>query len=37
VFIGEVRGDFASSMVWKTPARPGDAWSEFLDGSKDRG
>lgn len=35
VFIGEIEGDGQFSVVWKTPGLvPGDAWSDFLDGSK---
>src|SRR6187399_1709090 len=36
VYIGEVRADGQFDVVWKTPATvPGDAWSDFLPGSKD--
>jgi urea transport system substrate-binding protein len=36
VFIGEVRGDGQFNVVWKTPGLvAGDAWSNFLPGSKD--
>jgi urea transport system substrate-binding protein len=36
VLIGEVRADGQFDTVWKTPgAVPGDAWSDFLPGSKD--
>jgi urea transport system substrate-binding protein len=36
VLIGEVRADGQFDTVWKTPAAvPGDAWSDFLPGSKD--
>jgi urea transport system substrate-binding protein len=36
VFIGEVRGDGQFNVVWKTPGLvPGDAWSNYLPGSKD--
>jgi urea transport system substrate-binding protein len=36
VFIGEVRADGQFDVVWKTPGLvPGDAWSDFLEGSKD--
>ncbi|TDU32207.1 amino acid/amide ABC transporter substrate-binding protein (HAAT family) [Panacagrimonas perspica] len=36
VYIGEVREDGQFDIVWKTDKEvPGDAWSDFLDGSKD--
>jgi urea transport system substrate-binding protein len=36
VLIGEVRADGQFDVVWKTPtAVPGDAWTDFLPGSKD--
>ncbi|MGB7260403.1 MAG: urea ABC transporter substrate-binding protein [Pseudolabrys sp.] len=36
VYIGEVRGDGQFDVVWKTKALvPGDAWSDYLPGSKD--
>ena len=36
VFIGEIRPDGQFDVVWKTPGLvPGDAWSDFLPGSKD--
>src|SRR5256886_1436803 len=36
VYIGEVRGDGQFDVVWKTTGTvPGDAWSDFLPGSKD--
>jgi urea transport system substrate-binding protein len=36
VLIGEIRADGQFDVVWKTPdAVPGDAWSDFLPGSKD--
>lgn len=36
VLIGEVRADGQFDVVWKTPAAvPGDAWTDFLPGSKD--
>src|SRR5262245_27948134 len=36
VFIGEVRGDGQFDVVWKTPGLvSGDAWSNYLPGSKD--
>jgi urea transport system substrate-binding protein len=36
VFIGEIRADGMFDVVWKTKGLvPGDAWSDFLPGSKD--
>ena len=36
VYIGEIRADGQFDTVWKTPGTaPGDAWSDFLPGSKD--
>jgi urea transport system substrate-binding protein len=35
VYIGEVRADGQFDIVSKTPSVPGDAWSDFLPGSKD--
>ncbi|HEY4210792.1 MAG TPA: urea ABC transporter substrate-binding protein [Steroidobacteraceae bacterium] len=36
VYIGEVRGDGQFDVVWQTKGTvPGDAWSDFLPGSKD--
>ena len=36
VYIGEVRADGQFDVVWKTTGTvPGDAWSDFLPGSKD--
>jgi urea transport system substrate-binding protein len=36
VYIGEVRADGQFDVVWKTPGLvSGDAWSDFLPGSKD--
>ncbi|MFP5304410.1 MAG: urea ABC transporter substrate-binding protein [Gammaproteobacteria bacterium] len=36
VFIGEVRDDGQFDVVWQTEGEvPGDAWSDYLDGSKD--
>jgi urea transport system substrate-binding protein len=36
VYIGEVRADGQFDVVWKTAGTvPGDAWSDFLPGSKD--
>jgi urea transport system substrate-binding protein len=36
VYIGEIRADGQFDVVWKTNAEvPGDAWSDFLPGSKD--
>jgi urea transport system substrate-binding protein len=36
VYIGEVRSDGQFDVVWKTNGTvPGDAWSDFLPGSKD--
>jgi urea transport system substrate-binding protein len=36
VFIGEIRDDGQFDVVWETPGLvPGDAWSDFLPGSKD--
>jgi urea transport system substrate-binding protein len=36
VLIGEIQEDGQFAVVWQTDAEvPGDAWSDFLDGSKD--
>jgi len=36
VYIGEIRSDGQFNVVWKTDKEvPGDAWSDFLPGSKD--
>ncbi|MGQ0621624.1 MAG: urea ABC transporter substrate-binding protein [Panacagrimonas sp.] len=36
VYIGEIREDGQLDIVWQTDKEvPGDAWSDFLDGSKD--
>ena len=36
VFIGEIQGDGQFEVVWKTDGLvPGDAWSDYLEGSKD--
>ena len=36
VYIGEVKGDGQFNVVWKSSgAVPGDAWSDYLPGSKD--
>ncbi len=36
VYIGEIKDDGQFDVVWKTKAEvPGDAWSDFLPGSKD--
>ena len=36
VFIGEIQGDGQFDVVWKTDGLVlGDAWSDYLDGSKD--
>ncbi|WP_301331371.1 urea ABC transporter substrate-binding protein [Nevskia ramosa] len=36
VYIGEIKEDGQFETVWQTKAEvPGDAWSDFLDGSKD--
>jgi urea transport system substrate-binding protein len=36
VLIGEVKADGQFNVVWKSPGTvPGDAWSDFLPGSKD--
>jgi urea transport system substrate-binding protein len=36
VYIGEIKGDGQFNVVWKSAGTvPGDAWSDFLPGSKD--
>jgi urea transport system substrate-binding protein len=36
VYIGEIKADGQFDVVWKTSKEiPGDAWSDFLPGSKD--
>ncbi len=36
VFIGEIQGDGQFEVVWQTPSTVvGDAWSNYLEGSKD--
>lgn len=36
VYIGEVKGDGQFNVVWKSSGEvPGDAWSDYLPGSKD--
>jgi len=36
VLIGEIQGDGQFSVVWETEGLvPGDAWSDFLEGSRD--
>ncbi len=36
VYIGEVKSDGQFNVVWKSPGLvPGDAWSDYLPGSKD--
>jgi urea transport system substrate-binding protein len=36
VFVGEIKGDGQFDIVWKTKGLvPGDAWTDFLPGSKD--
>jgi len=35
VYIGEVKADGQFDVVSKTPVVPGDAWSDYLPGSKD--
>jgi urea transport system substrate-binding protein len=36
VYIGEIRADGQFDVVWKTKGLvPGDAWSDYLEGSKD--
>ncbi len=36
VYIGEIQGNGQFNVVWQTPGTvPGDAWSDYLPGSKD--
>jgi urea transport system substrate-binding protein len=36
VYIGEIKDDGQFDVVWKTKGEvPGDAWSDYLPGSKD--
>ena len=36
VYIGEIQADGLINTVWQTPGTvPGDAWSDYLEGSKD--
>lgn len=36
VYIGEIKADGQFNVVWKSPGEvPGDAWSDYLPGSKD--
>jgi urea transport system substrate-binding protein len=36
VFVGEIQGNGQFNVVWQSPGEvAGDAWSDFLPGSKD--